>query len=72
MEHHWRNLWQNNGLNVTVYDSRTDDLSDELKTAEVIVSATGVPGLITSQMIRLEAVVVDAGTTASEDGNIGR
>jgi 5,10-methylene-tetrahydrofolate dehydrogenase/methenyl tetrahydrofolate cyclohydrolase len=35
----------------------------------VIVTATGVPGLITNQMIKHGAVVVDAGT-ASEGGVI--
>ena len=63
-------LWKSNGLNVTVYDSKTVNLTSEIQAAEVIVSATGVPGLITNEMIRDEAVVVDAGSTASEDGKI--
>ena len=33
------------------------------------MSATGVPGLIKSQMVKAKAVVVDAGT-ASENGKI--
>lgn len=62
-------IWKNSGFNVSVYDDKTTDLKDAIKTAEVIVTATGVPGLITSQMIRNGAAVVDAGT-ASEDGKI--
>jgi methylenetetrahydrofolate dehydrogenase (NADP+)/methenyltetrahydrofolate cyclohydrolase len=40
-----------------------------LKDFDVIVTATGQPGLITSEMLKQGAVVVDAGT-ASEKGVI--
>lgn len=62
-------LWRQAGLNVKVYDDQTADLGEALKTADVIVTATGVPGVITSTMIQLGATVVDAGT-ASEGGKI--
>lgn len=62
-------LWNSAGLQVFTYDDTTVDLKDELRKADVIVSATGVPGLITSQMIMPSKVVVDAGT-ASENGAI--
>lgn len=62
-------LWLDIGRDVSVYDDTTVDLADKLKIAEIIVSATGVPGLIKSNMIRQKAVVVDAGT-ASEGGKI--
>ena len=39
----------------------------ELINFDIIITATGVPGLITSEMIKPGAVIVDAGT-ASEDG----
>lgn len=60
-------LWRNGGLTVVTYDETTVDLQSELRKADIIVSATGVPGLITSQMISPGKVVVDAGTT-SENG----
>lgn len=60
-------LWNTAGLNVVTYDDTTVDLQSELRKADIIVSATGVPGLITSQMISPGKVVVDAGT-ASENG----
>ena len=60
-------MWQNSGVDTTVFE-KGDDLS-ELINYDVIVSATGVPGLITSQMIKPKAVVIDAGT-ASENGRI--
>ncbi len=62
-------LWQTGGLDVTTYDGKTVDLQSELRKADVIVTATGVPGLITSQMVSAGKVVIDAGT-ASEDGQI--
>lgn len=62
-------LWKAAGLDVLVCDIETTDLAANLRAADVIVTATGVPGLITSKMIRSGAVVVDAGT-ASEGGKI--
>lgn len=62
-------LWQEASYNVSVYDDTVGDLGAELRKAQVIVTATGVPGLVKSQMIQPGAVVVDAGT-ASEQGKI--
>lgn len=54
-------------LDVSVADANTRDLTAKTKEADIIISATGVPGLITSDMIAKGAVVVDAGV-AGEDG----
>lgn len=62
-------LWINNGFDVRICDTKTPDLSAALRTADIIVTATGVPGLIKSDMIGESAVVVDAGT-ASENNRI--
>jgi len=62
-------MWQKSGFSVKVLDDTTENLQAELRDAEVIVSATGVPHLLTSDMIPIGAVVVDAGT-ASENGVI--
>lgn len=62
-------LWKDQGLNVSVYDDQTTDLATQVKTADIIVTATGVPGLLKSNMIKNGAVVVDAGTS-SEHGKI--
>lgn len=58
-------MWRNSGLDVSVF-GRDGNLS-ELKDFDVIVTATGIPHLITSEMVKPGAVIVDAGT-ASEDG----
>ena len=60
-------MWLKSGVDVTVFE-KGDDLS-QLINYDIIVSATGVPGLIKNQMIKAKAVVVDAGT-ASENGKI--
>ena len=62
-------LWRTAGLNVNILDDQTEDLAGEVRKAQVVVTATGVPGLITTQMLQPNAVVVDAGT-ASEGGKI--
>jgi len=62
-------LWRGNGLDIATYNSRTVDLGDKIRQADIIVSAAGVPGLVKGDMISEGAVVVDAGT-ASEDGAI--
>lgn len=62
-------LWRSAGYDVTVCNSKTEDLPSEVKRSQIIVAATGVPGIITSQMVQPGAVVVDAGT-AAEHGKI--
>jgi methylenetetrahydrofolate dehydrogenase (NADP+)/methenyltetrahydrofolate cyclohydrolase len=60
-------LWRESGYDVTVLDETTADITSVLRESDVIVSATGVPRLITGAMVPPRAVVVDAGT-ASENG----
>ncbi|MDR0591158.1 MAG: bifunctional 5,10-methylenetetrahydrofolate dehydrogenase/5,10-methenyltetrahydrofolate cyclohydrolase [Candidatus Nomurabacteria bacterium] len=60
-------LWQDE-YDVRGFDiSDADDLAGELTRYDLVVSATGVPGLLKPNMIKEGAVVVDAGT-ASEGG----
>lgn len=60
-------MWRASGYDVTTFDDTTENLGLALEGAEVIVTATGVPRLISPTMVPLRAVVVDAGT-ASENG----
>jgi methylenetetrahydrofolate dehydrogenase (NADP+)/methenyltetrahydrofolate cyclohydrolase len=48
---------------VTVVHSRTHDLPRATRDAEVLVVATGRPGMITAAMVAPGATVVDVGTT---------
>lgn len=58
-------MWHDSGYAVTVFN-KGDDLSG-LKDYPIIVTATGVPHLVTTEMVQPGAVLVDAGT-ASEGG----
>ena len=59
------------GLQVTTADRETNDLPALTRQADVIISATGVPGLITSDMVKIGAVVVDAGVATDKNGLVG-
>ncbi|MBR3176309.1 bifunctional 5,10-methylenetetrahydrofolate dehydrogenase/5,10-methenyltetrahydrofolate cyclohydrolase [Candidatus Saccharibacteria bacterium] len=58
-------MFKNSGFSVDMFH-RGDDLT-KLNQYDIIITATGVPGLISDSMIKPGAVVVDAGT-ASENG----
>ncbi len=62
-------LWRASGLLPQVADSSVKDLSALTNEADIIVTATGVPGVLTSEMVGSKTVIVDAGT-ASEDGKV--
>ncbi len=55
------------GITPQVSTIETADLQELCPLADVIISATGVPGIITPAMLKQKAVVVDAGV-ASEGG----
>jgi methylenetetrahydrofolate dehydrogenase (NADP+)/methenyltetrahydrofolate cyclohydrolase len=50
---------------VTVVHTGVDDMAALTRTADVIVSAAGVPGIVTADMVRSGAAVVGAGTSFS-------
>lgn len=53
----------NNNATVIVCHSKTPNLKSQLIDCDIIVSAVGKPGLITADMVKEGAVVIDAGTT---------
>jgi len=52
-----------------ICDKNTPDLSQETLKADILISATGVPGLIKPDMVKNSVAIVDAGT-AEADGQI--
>ena len=56
---------------VTVCHSRTKDLPDVTRQADILVAATGKPKMIDSSMVKGGAVVVDVGITRTQSGLIG-
>jgi methylenetetrahydrofolate dehydrogenase (NADP+)/methenyltetrahydrofolate cyclohydrolase len=51
---------------VTVCHSRTPDLGETIRRADVVVVAAGRPGLVTGEMLKPGAVVVDVGINVVE------
>jgi methylenetetrahydrofolate dehydrogenase (NADP+)/methenyltetrahydrofolate cyclohydrolase len=56
---------------VTVCHSRTADLGEVCRRAEILVAAAGRPRLIGAEMIRPGATVIDVGTNRTDDGLVG-
>jgi methylenetetrahydrofolate dehydrogenase (NADP+)/methenyltetrahydrofolate cyclohydrolase len=64
-------IWKASGYDVVVADKQTENLAAVTKAADVLVCATGVPGLINNSMINPEVVVVDAGVATDSNGLVG-
>lgn len=60
------NVLLNLGCTVTICHSKTVDLKSHTKDADIIVSATGYKNLITSDMVKDAAVVIDVGCSVYE------
>lgn len=52
---------------VTLVHSRTKNLEEKVKQADIIIAAIGKPGFVTEDMVKDGAVVVDVGTTRVDD-----
>jgi methylenetetrahydrofolate dehydrogenase (NADP+)/methenyltetrahydrofolate cyclohydrolase len=55
---------------VTLCHTGTRDLADEVRQADIVVAAAGVPGIITADMVKPGAAVLDVGVSRiiAEDG----
>ncbi|WP_197523598.1 bifunctional methylenetetrahydrofolate dehydrogenase/methenyltetrahydrofolate cyclohydrolase [Rhodococcus sp. 008] len=53
---------------VTLCHTGTRDLAAEVRRADIIVAAAGVPGLITADMVKPGAAVLDVGVSRTDDG----
>ena len=58
------------GATVTICNSKTKDLSAHTKEADILVVATGKPKMITGNMIKPGAVVIDVGINRLPDGKL--
>ena len=56
---------------VTICHSRTRDLADHTRAADIVVAAVGKPHLIKPEMVKQGAAVIDVGITRTENGLIG-
>ena len=55
---------------VTVLHSRSQNIHDHLKNADIIVSAVGRPGMVKKEDVKKGAVVIDVGNTPDENGKL--
>lgn len=55
---------------VTLCHSRTKNLAEEVKRADIVIAAIGKPNFITADMIKEGAVVVDVGINRLESGKV--
>jgi methylenetetrahydrofolate dehydrogenase (NADP+)/methenyltetrahydrofolate cyclohydrolase len=58
------------GATVTICNSKTRDLSAHTKEADILVVATGRPKMITAEMVKPGAVVIDVGINRMDDGKL--
>jgi len=56
---------------VTICHSRTQDLTRHTLDADLLVAAVGVPSVITADMVKQGATVIDVGITRTDDGLVG-
>lgn len=56
---------------VTLCHTGTRDLASLTRQADIVVSAAGMPSIITAEMIKEGAVLVDVGITRTDDGLVG-
>ena len=56
---------------VTLCHTGTKDVASHLRTADVIVAAAGVPGIVSADMVKPGAAVLDVGITRTELGLVG-
>ena len=56
---------------VTLCHTGTRDLADHLKRADIIVAAAGVPHLVTPDLVKPGAAVLDVGITRTDAGLVG-
>ena len=61
------------GVDATVVQahSRTPDLAAVCRTADILVTAVGSPGMFTADFVKPGAVVIDVGTNRTDDGLVG-
>jgi len=56
---------------VTICHSRTRDLASVCARADILVAAVGSPRLVTAEMVKPGATVIDVGTNRTDDGLVG-
>ncbi len=64
-------ILRSSGYDVEVIDREIPDLSEKTRQADIIITATGSPALLYPDMIKQNAVVIDAGVASEEGRTVG-
>ena len=65
-------IWlEQQGAKVIICDSQTENIADEIKKADIVISGAGKPNLITGIIIKKGAVVIDCGTNTDSGKTLG-
>ncbi|MBR6549315.1 MAG: bifunctional methylenetetrahydrofolate dehydrogenase/methenyltetrahydrofolate cyclohydrolase FolD, partial [Clostridia bacterium] len=62
-------LLHKNGT-VTICHSKTKDLKEKCKNADILVAAVGIPNFVKADMVKEGAVVIDVGINRLDDGKL--
>ena len=63
-------LLLNANATVTICHSRTKNLAQVCRQADILISAVGKANFVTADMVKEDAVVIDVGINRSEDGKL--
>lgn len=55
---------------VTLTHSRTPNIADEIRRADIIVAAIGIPNFVTADMVKEGAVILDVGINSIDDSTL--
>lgn len=64
-------LLKNRGYNVKTINSKTENINDLIKNADIIISAIGKGGFIKGDMVKDGVVIIDAGTSEDNGSIVG-
>lgn len=63
-------LLLNKNATVTVCHSKTKNLKEEVEQADIVIAAVGKRNIVTKDMVKKDAVVIDVGTNRDENGKL--
>ena len=63
-------MFVNKNATVTICHSKTQDLCSIAKSADILVCAVGQRNLVTKDMVKKDAVVIDVGMNKNQDGKL--
>jgi methylenetetrahydrofolate dehydrogenase (NADP+)/methenyltetrahydrofolate cyclohydrolase len=58
------------GATVTICNSKTKNLEEKTRRADILIAAVGRPSLITAEMVKPGAVVIDVGINRLDSGKL--